>query len=128
MEYIEIITFSLLAIFLGLTSIILTYLYINRFRFIQEIISYSLDFVANTEDNQKLLYQISGLIASGIKGGIGIDLSTVKRAGKLKWQDLVIELAAQYFKNSGVSPSPSPAPSPTPSSTDILAKKMSDKW
>lgn len=128
MEIIELIIISLLATFSGFLNVMSIYIYINRFRIIQEIITYSFDFIANTEENQKLVYGIGGMFASGIKGGIGLELPVKQRAGKFKWQDLALELASQFFSKTLQNP-PSPSSAPPPSSpTDILSQKNRDKW
>lgn len=128
MELIELITISLLASFTGLLSVIFIYIYISRLRITQEIITYSIDFLINTEENQKLVYSLGGLFAQGVKGGISLDVPARARPGKFKWQDIVMDLASQFIAQTLKNPpSPSSTPSPTPSQ-DILIQKNRDKW
>jgi len=96
--------------------------------FIEDSLLNFLDSLANNEENQKFLYQIGGILGAGIKGGVGLDNPTKNRGGRFKWQDMALDLATQFISKSIQNPSPSPAPSPSPTSTDILTKKISDKW
>ena len=57
------------------------------------------------EDLQKNLYTIGGLVASGAKSGFGLKSG----GGKLKWQDLLMQIAASYVQ--GIMPNMQPQPS-----------------
>lgn len=84
--------------------------------------------VVNDEELQKMVYQVGGLIGSGIRGGAGIDLG---KGGKFKWQDALVQLGAQYFQKVINNPSPSPPSAPSllsPQSKDILKQTQRDNW
>ena len=68
----------------------------------------------NSETGQKALYQIGGLVGSGVGAGIGLK----KGSGKMKWEDLLMQLAGNFLSGNvklgpgAVTPSPSATPSP----------------
>ena len=128
----NIVLYILLLFFILFSAclIIFIYFYIKRLDIIDEILQSSLENVIKRfnedEEMQKSLYQIGGILGQGVKGGMGI---STPKSGRFKWQDLVAELAGQWFQKTMINnPSPPPEPSPQPGSQDILIQKPRDKW
>lgn len=128
MGMIEVYFLGLFTLFLILTLTVLTYIYIKRYAILEDFTAYILDYIANTEDNQKLIYQIGGILGSGVKGGIGLDLPVKQRGGRFKWQDLALEFATQFLTKGLQTPSPSPTPLPQPQGQGIKTQDLTDKW
>lgn len=92
--YIQILI-SALTVLIGLLGMVLILKrYANSDRFI-DIFEDLLEEVAQNEPLQKQIYSIGGLIGSGVRAGVGIG----KKGGKMSVQDLIVDIAGQYFRN-----------------------------
>lgn len=120
--------FSIVGFLIGSLTVTYALYRLRKETFIEDSLENFLSKVANDEELQKFIYQIGGILGSGVNGGLGLNLPTKQRGGKFKWQDLALEMATQFISKSINNPSPSPAPSSLPQSQDILSKKLSDKW
>jgi len=128
MEFIDVLIMGLFAVFLGSFTVILLYLYNKKDEFLQDSVSYVLDYLANDEEMQKNLYTIGGLVAQGVKGGIG--LPAQNKNPNLK--QIGTNLLGQFLQNIITQQINSPPSTSSTSSTypqkDILAQKNRDKW
>lgn len=128
MEFYGYLAFGAIGYIVGVLTMLTAWYYITRTVDFQAIIFDMLNDLSQSEDSLKNLYQIGGIIGSGIKGGIGIDTATRGRGSRFKWQDIAVDLASQFISKSLNNPSPSPGPSPSPESINILTQKPRDKW
>jgi len=122
-----ILTATALAFLSGFLACFSVIWYIKKEEIIEEIGYNFIESLSRDEELMKSMYQIGGIIGSGVKGGIGLE-TPQRRGGKFKWQDLAIDIASQFIQKSINNPSPSPEPLPLPSSQDIITKKVRDKW
>lgn len=85
-------------------SVLISAFYIKRFLAVtienQKVyIKNEVETWLNSEKGQKALFQIGAIIGNGAKAGIGLE----SRGGKFKLQDLIGQIAMQYFTgNQGV--------------------------
>jgi hypothetical protein len=80
----------------GITVFIGLYALLNSGFFEQRIQGILFNFIeacSQNEDLMKNLYQIGAIIGHGLTGGTGLQ----KRTGKFRWQDIIAQIAMQYF-------------------------------
>lgn len=125
MDLIGFLGILIIAVFSGGVTVILCIEYFKRTFFFEDLAENLLKNVATDEELQKLLYQVGGIVGSGVKGGIGLDLP--KKGTRFKWQDLLIDLASQYISKTLPIEKPYPR-EVSPSQTLINSEKNRDKW
>ena len=115
MDFIELAAFGVVGFLSGALTVATLFYYLKSSHFIEETAFNILNGIVSDEELQKTLYQIGGLIGTGVKGGFGIESPIKNRGGRFKWQDYALELATQFIQKSISNPSPSslqPTPSP----------------
>jgi hypothetical protein len=112
---------SVIAVFLAVL-IYTVYRFLNTFN--EQLLQLSGDLIKEVSENQELqqsLYTIGGIIGSGVKGGVGLELTT-KRGGKLRLEDIALQLIGQWFSSRSPSPSPTPLLPTQPINTNNAEK------
>lgn len=132
MEFIEVLQIGIISFFSVLLALLIFLkIGINRLEnslFFEDLFENILKNVSSDEELQKLLYQVGGILGSGVRSGVGI---AAPKTGRFKWQDLAMEIAGQWAQKAIVNaanPSPSPQPQPLPDSKEIITQKARDKW
>ena len=121
------LVFGVIAFLAGVLSAGAILFYVRKEAIFEEIASNIIDNIANSEEMQRNLFQIGGIIAQGAKTGFGI--TAPAKGGKFTWQNMLMEIVGEYAKTKILaSPSPSPGPSPLPQAIDKLTQNRTDKW
>lgn len=100
MDYLALGAFGVIGFLIGALTVTYTLYRLKKDLFFESILQNFIYSIVKDEELQKMVYQVGGLIGSGVKGGIGIDLPTKSRGGRFKWQDFVMELAGDFFKST----------------------------
>lgn len=82
---------------------------------LEEIASNIVIHLGNDPEMLETLYKIGGMIGQGAKTGIGLNIGNPVKGGKLRLNDILLNLAGSFIEKAISNPSPSPAPLTSPS-------------
>ena len=122
-DLVELLAFGVVGFLSGSLVAILALGVIQKEQILEGIIENFINDLANNEELQKNLYTVGGIIGQGAKAGIGLNLPAPAKGGRFSWQNVLVEIASNFFTKASSNPSPSPGPSPSPQPVTETSKK-----